>query len=58
MQYWESSQHSFLLFILVCTSQLGEGYSARFPAQILGPICSQKGTTFVKVDWIMVLASL
>lgn len=45
-------------FIVVFSSQLGEGYSACFPTQTLGPICSEKGTAFVKVDWIMALASL
>lgn len=54
----ESRQCPCLPFILLFSSQLGEGYSACFPTQTLGPICSQKGTTFVKVDWIMALASL
>lgn len=54
----DSWQSLGLLFIPVFSSQLGEGYSAWFPTQTPRPICSPTGTTFVKVDWIMALASL
>lgn len=57
MQCWEPRLCLRMPFILLSSSQLGEGYPACFPTQTPGPICSREGTTFVK-DSIMALASL